>query len=424
MSDPVAVFLGPDPVPALASGLDVICADACGIEPSGRARLAGLGRTGAASSADLLEQAPVRDRLLASERTVVVWKSSARLERQADELGLALANSPAQTARRLENKAYFAERAPQAGLPIPPSSGGPAGPELLQRARALPGPWVFQLAHSFSGEHTYPAPSGEALAGLMERFRGRLARVATRVEGLPVTVTGAVGPERVVLGRACLQLTGLAELTPHPLGSCGNDFSRPVPESALVDRLGRQAGEWLGREGHRGLFGLDLVLAADGRAWCLEVNPRLVASVPLWSLSARDLGEPGPLDQHLACLGLGPLRPASAACHWSQVILYQRAERRTAGASSTAAGRVEGGHFRPTGPLTLEGPRPGQMGLVVHGRSRPGREMARLIFRGAACASGQGDLVPWLAELVTRLRRTLEEQLPPLTAVSPGLPRR
>jgi predicted ATP-grasp superfamily ATP-dependent carboligase len=40
-----------------------------------------------------------------------------------------------------------------------------------------------------------------------------------------------------------------------------------------------RAGQALARLGLVGLFGIDFVLAADGRAWILEVNPRYTASV-------------------------------------------------------------------------------------------------------------------------------------------------
>ncbi len=161
----------------------------------------------------------------------------------------------------------------------------------------------------------------------MRRFAGRACRVAQRVDGTPVTVTGVIAEDRVLVGQACVQLTGLPSLTPHPLGSCGNDYSKPAPEAEAVHQLALAAAEWLRSQGHRGIFGLDLVVAADGSIWCIEVNPRLVASVPLFDLSARDRGEPGILSLHLASFGLRQPVESSLECHWSQVILYQRSER-------------------------------------------------------------------------------------------------
>ncbi|MGH7612140.1 MAG: hypothetical protein ACREN4_08990, partial [Candidatus Dormibacteria bacterium] len=260
------LFLGPDPIPALGAGLDVVCADSCGITAAPGARLAELWSDGPASSAALLRLGTVRDQLLRSGSTLLVWKSSAELERQADELGVTLANSPARVARRLENKAHFSQAAAGAGLPLVPTVIGRIGKDLWAQAERLAPPWVVQLAQGFSGQHTYPATSRSELALLGERFPDRLARVSSLLDGTPVTITGAVGPRWIVLGKPCLQLTGLEELTPYPLGSCGNDFAAPVPGREEVERLGRRAAEWLGAEGHRGVFGLDLIVDGGGRA--------------------------------------------------------------------------------------------------------------------------------------------------------------
>lgn len=400
------LFLGPDPLPALGSDLPALCADDLGLAP-GPPGWERFELSGTYSSAALLASAAVRERLRGSGATLLTWKGSAALEELAGEMGVRLANSPSERARRLENKRFFGPAATAAGFPVPPQRSGRAGPEMERELRSLGGPFIFQLAQGFSGSQTYPAPDEAALRGLLERFRGHPCRVSQVVPGTPVTVTGVVGPGRTLLGRACLQLTGLPELTPHPLGSCGNDFSRPVPAAEEVARLGRRVGDWLRSEGHLGTFGLDLVIGEDGSAWCIEVNPRLVASVPLFSLTARDRAEPGILRHHLAGFGLWPTPPAppELGCDWSQVILYQLRERRPGVDLRSGATGTEDG---PAAPMGLQGPPPGRVGIVVQGRSRPGRELARIIFQGP-CTDSQGALLPWLVVRVERLRHELEE---------------
>jgi hypothetical protein len=283
-----------------------------------------------------------------------------------------------------------------------------AGTELWRAAGQLQGPFVFQLAHGFSGEHTYPAASTEDLDELMQRFAGRACRVAERVAGTPVTVTGVIAEDRLLVGQACVQLTGLASLTPHPLGSCGNDYSRPAPAADAVHQVALRTAEWLRRQGHLGIFGLDLVVGPAGEIWCIEVNARLVASVPLFDLSARDRGEPGILSLHLASFGLGKPAETALECHWSQLILYQRSERLPRPGVATASGRLSAaGHFAPEGELQLEGPASGQAGLLVQGQSRPGRELARIWFEGPCCGP-DGTLLPHLESCARELRSQLE----------------
>ncbi|MGA8426887.1 MAG: ATP-grasp domain-containing protein [Candidatus Dormiibacterota bacterium] len=402
------VFLGPDPLPAVAGGLPVICADDCGVRASSNSEIEQFQLPGAVSSAALMELPAVQARLRSTASAVTFWKSSAAVERIASSLGLVVANAPALIARRIENKSHFNRDAAAAGLPLPPALVGVAGAALLQAAAELPSPFVFQLAHGFSGEHTYPAASLVELGELFRRFAGRACRVAQRVDGTPVTVTGVIAHGRLLIGQACVQLTGLPSLTPHPLGSCGNDYSRSAPEAEVIHKLALKAAEWLRRRGHLGIFGLDLVVGPDGRIWCIEVNPRMVASVPLFDLSARDRGEPGLLRLHLASFGLADALESALECHWSQLILYQRTERLAQPGVATASGRLSAaGQFIPEAELGLRGPAPGQVGLLVQEHSRPGRELARLWFEGPCCAP-DGSLLAPLEAYVRELRSQLE----------------
>jgi hypothetical protein len=65
------------------------------------------------------------------------------------------------------------------------------------------------------------------------------------------------------------------------------------------------------------------------------------------------------------------------------------------------------GQFSPTLELDLAGPPPGEVGLVVQAQSRPGKELARVLFEGACCAP-DGRLLPHLEALVIELRSQLE----------------
>ncbi|HUY57470.1 MAG TPA: ATP-grasp domain-containing protein [Candidatus Micrarchaeaceae archaeon] len=402
------VFLGPDPLPALGSHLPVICTDGCGLSRTSEPGWEDFPKPGAASTAALLRGAAVQARLHSGVEDMVVWKSSAEVEQIAEKLGVTVANSPALISRRIENKTYFSRAAESAGLPIPPTRVGVAGPELQLAVRELRGPFVFQLARGYSGEQTYLAESGKELEELIQRFNGRSCRVAEMVPGTPVTLTGVVSPERLVIGPACLQLTGLPTLTPHPLGSCGNDYGRPVPEPEGVHEVGLRMAEWLRRQGHLGIFGLDLVVGANGMVVCIEVNPRLVASVPLFSLSARDLDSPSILDLHLASFGIGEQAAQQLDCHWSQLILYQLRDRLPDPELQSSRGSLTAtGEFTQIGDLELMGPPAHELGLLVQAQSRSGKELARVFLEGACC-SPDGLLLPQLQHLVGQLRALLE----------------
>ncbi len=400
------VFVGPEALPALATDWSVICADSCQLtaEPERILVLSDRER----SSPSLLSSDQARHRLRSQAAAVVVWKSSVKVERLAAELGVELANSQAALARRLENKAHFSRAASQAGLPIPDFQAGAAGPKLADAAGRLGLPVVFQLAHGFSGARTHRAATTAELAELNARFEGQPCRISQLVEGTPVTVTGIAHPDFLEMGPACLQLTGIPTLTPHPMGSCGNDFSSPLPHRQLVEATARRVGEWVRGQGHRGVFGVDLIVAPDGACWCIEVNSRLVASVPLFSLSARDRGSSSLLDLHLGCFGLSTAGPGRISCHWSQLILYRRDGPLLEDRPPTGRGTIDAeGNFRRAGDLPLQGPRPGEVGLVVRATAQPGGELARVILEGPL-VDATGALLPHLRSLATGLRARME----------------
>ena len=58
-------------------------------------------------------------------------------------------------------------------------------------------------------------------------------------------------------------------------------------------------------------------------------------------------------------------------------------------------------------PLGLEGPRPGEIAIVVQGSSSPGGELARIIFQGPGLGP-DGLPLPWMSRRVAELRAQLE----------------
>ncbi len=386
----------------------MLCADDCSLQGNpGQVRAF---PTAERSSRSLIANPEVRRYLVPGTRALVVWKSSVTIERAALELGIPLANSSASLSRRLENKAFFTPAAGAAGLPVPRAVTGAAGPQLASLAERLGLPLVFQLAHGFSGAQTHEVHSVERLRELNGRFLGHPARIAQRVPGTAVTVTGVLREDSVIYGPACVQLTGIPSLTPHPLGSCGNDFAAKIPHSELVEATAGRVGEWLQRQGLRGIFGVDLVISDEGDCWCIEVNPRLVASVPLWSLAARDLGHSSLLQRHLACFGLADWDSSPLGCHWSQLILYRKVAANSPALRATSRGEVASdGTYHAVGPLSLDGPGAGQVGLVVKGSTGPGSELARLVTEGPLLDQ-EGELLPPLGTLVERLRAELESE--------------
>ena len=247
-----------------------------------------LGLLGDASGAAFVAEEPSR---------LLCFKPSRRLEERAAALGAVLALAPASLAQRLENKLVLAELAADAGIPTAPTDvvALPAQAKTTVRAdtafaalQALvhtDGPVVVQAPRGFMGRKTWQVADAAHWAALRPDLVRRPTKVTRFVDGRPGTLNAVVDHASTVLCTApIVQVTGEPLLTPYPLGSCGNDFTwrcAPDPRTGPYE-LARRLGVALAARGYRGHFGIDFVVDSE-RTWLIEINPRLTASMALYS---------------------------------------------------------------------------------------------------------------------------------------------
>lgn len=302
------------------------------------------------TGAGVLDQPRVRHLLERhAVRAVLPFKTSTSLERAAESAGLRVLAAPARLVRQLENKLTLPALAAAAGVPIPATRPVRLDETLVREAEegTLQLPLVLQPAMGFAGAGTQILRSVDDVRRAVDEAprSGGLAKLVQLVEGVPVTVNGVVFSDgRVAVGAAAEQLTGVSELTPTELGSCGNEWSRPLaPEVELrVRDIAARVGSTMAGRGFRGIFGVDVVLAEGGEAPVLiEVNPRLTGSLALQVRLQRRAGLPTLLDAHLAAFGekiSGGISPDAALEAWNPV---QQAPRLGPAASVIAFHRGE-----------------------------------------------------------------------------------
>ncbi|MHB8507577.1 MAG: ATP-grasp domain-containing protein [Candidatus Dormibacteria bacterium] len=274
---------------------------------------------------------------------VLAFKPGERLQAAVQAAGGLLLHPDATVARAFENKLNFVAVAARAGLPVPRWEVRPAGDAepFAGLSLRLGFPLVVQGARGNAGQRTWLVSNDEKLSAARAAEAGRPLRVGGYITGTPLTATGAVTASGdVVQVEACRQVTGVEWLTPMPLGSCGNAWhdsgieALVAPTRTVVERLGLSLAE----AGFRGVFGVDLVAGPGGLA-VIEVNPRMVASLPLATQLEVAAGRVPLLLHHLlALLGTelhsgGPV-PATAVPGASQLILHldngaQRVARQT-----------------------------------------------------------------------------------------------
>jgi hypothetical protein len=252
-------------------------------------------------------------------------------------------------------------------------------------------------------------------------------RAAAFVEGLAVTVNGCVSTRGCAIGAPMVQLTGEPELTPHALGSCGNDWTAAAElglASGDLPGLARRVGVALAEEGYRGIFGVDAVIRPSGEAVLIEANPRLVASIAMHTQLELDAGVEPLLARHLAAFldpaSEPPIDEAGPALRGGQIILHNTAPRPLSVGRRLRAGVYAYGSdhrelaFRRPG-LTPVDLGPGEVIVLPTGDERPvepGAECGRLQTADRV-ADASGRLTSAAGALAAAVRRSMGLVGPP-----------
>ena len=331
---------------------------------------------------------------------LLVFKPSRRLEERAAELGASLAHAPASIAQGLENKLALAAIAEEAGIPTSPGVDRIALPEqakirvtpsldwpALCAAVRAPGAVVVQSPRGFMGNRTWRVADAAGWEPLRSTLGGRPAKVARLIDGRPGTVNAVVDHAGATLVTApIVQVTGVAWLTPFRMGSCGNDFTwRPAPHpGGGPAEIVRRLGPVLAARGYRGHFGVDFVVedtAAGPVTWLIEINPRITASMALYSAWRPALAQ-----AHLEAVEGRELsvRGALEPLRGGQLIAHNLGATTAAPLDEAEVGRVTGGSALPTGEPHLWP----QAATSVE----PGGTRGRLVVPGAV-VDAAGDLV-------------------------------
>jgi len=229
------------------------------------------------STLNLLEDAPPAGQ----KGLVLAFKPSARLERSGYRFALA----PAAVAGAIENKLNLPEIASGAGVRIAAQDRVRAGDDSFEElAGHFGAPFVAQSPRGFAGRRTFKIDEAADWEAVTEELKGRPLKIASWAPGRPGTSNAVVDRfGTVMVSSPILQLTGDPDLTPHSLGSCGNDFTwRPGPHPGELPALIAEAlGPVLAERGFRGHFGIDWVW--DGtQCTLIEINARLTASFALY----------------------------------------------------------------------------------------------------------------------------------------------
>lgn len=266
---------------------------------------------------------------------ILTFKPSPMIEIACAKHGWRYLGNSSALNREWEDKVKFAQKTDALGLR---NAGSrivklEAGESLPQLDFAAGRRYVVQFSRGYSGNSTFLVEGGAQAEAIFTQAAGRRVKLSEYVPGDTYTLDACLGPFGLLLSQPILQITGFGEFNRQRLGTCGNDYAygRQLGEAgrhAIEEGVRRVAGQ-LQAEGYRGILGFDFVVAGE-TAHIIEVNPRLVGSIPVFTKLQLEAGEMPFLLLHLlAFLGFDFSGTRIAAARrdfeYSQLILRNNA---------------------------------------------------------------------------------------------------
>lgn len=189
--------------------------------------------------------------------------------------------------RDFEDKIFFAETTSDLGVPNANSKVFLLDDNFVIEALDFSDneKYVAQFSRGYSGNSSFIINSQEELSQVIKSHLGRKMKLADYIEGEAYTLDVCLGKFGCLSSYPIFQITGFSEFNKNILGTCGNDYAyakENLSEKALsniTDSLEKIAYK-LRERGYLGVVGFDFVVCGDD-AHVIEVNPRLVGSVPV-----------------------------------------------------------------------------------------------------------------------------------------------
>lgn len=282
----------------------------------------------------------IREKAGDKTANIITFKPSPMLEIICKQNGFRYLGNSSRANREWEDKIRFAEITNELGLRN-------ANSRVVKLGKDDPGRLaenldfssgrkaVVQFSRGYSGNSTFVAAGKKELSDLLSANVGRKAKIADFIPGDAYTLDVCILPSGHLVSQPIFQITGFAQFNRNALGTCGNDyaFSGKLDSGMRADMLDSvsKVAQKLASAGYQGILGFDFVAGEDG-AHIIEVNPRLVGSIPVYTKLQLAAGETPFLLFHILAflgydLGSEKLSEPKQDHIFSQLILRNVSER-------------------------------------------------------------------------------------------------
>lgn len=230
---------------------------------------------------------------------IITFKPSPMIEKACEKNGFRYLGNAAKINREWEDKVRFAEITSALGVENARSRTVRIEKEnmaeIINSLDFADGErYVVQFSRGYSGNSTFIIDGSEKLSVVLEENIGRKAKIADFVEGDTYTFDVCIGQFGFLISQPIFQITGREECNRNALGTCGNDFAFALELGGEIKKDLRvsitKVAKQLVSAGYRGILGFDFVVGSSA-VHLIEVNPRLVGSVPIFTKLQLSDGE-------------------------------------------------------------------------------------------------------------------------------------
>lgn len=214
-----------------------------------------------------------------NQAKIIVFKNTIQIEKIIKTNNWQLLNPPAALANQIEEKISQVRWAGELTKYFPNYKI-----RLVKNLVWTGQRFILQFNRSHTGSGTSLITSQKQLMEIKNKFPARQARLASYIDGPLFTNNNLVWGNKILLGNISYQITGLKPFTDLSFATIGNDWSLPnkILTKQQIKRyqiIARAVGKKMAQSGWRGLYGVDIVLAAKtGKMYLVEINARQPAS--------------------------------------------------------------------------------------------------------------------------------------------------